>query len=72
MMLHGHNDGQPCGLNCPVGGADGAVRLHFDGRCDHAGINVCPQCAELTDEEVAALRKYFDLLAQKRASEVER
>lgn len=27
--------------------------------CSHAGLEVCPKCAALTDDEVAALREYF-------------
>lgn len=42
------------------------ARIHLDGGCDHRGPNVCPECAHLTDAEVAALREYFALLEQKR------
>lgn len=55
----------------PVGGADGAVRIHIDDidQCNHRDNNVCPICAELTDEEVAAIRHYFALLAEKRQAD---
>lgn len=62
-MSHGHSDGEPCGMYCPVGGADGAVRIHLNDGCNHRYGNVCPACAELTDEEVAAIREYFALHA---------
>lgn len=42
----------------------GPARFHLNGDgCSHRYNNVCPNCAQLTDEETAALRKYFDLLA---------
>jgi hypothetical protein len=47
----------------PVGDA----RVHLDGNdCNHQGRNVCPECAELTQAEVEALRHYFSLLERKR------
>jgi len=66
-VSHGHDDSQPCGPNCPVGGADGRVRIYLDNDgCNHRDNNVCPVCAELTDAEVAALREYFARLSAKR------
>jgi len=59
MSLHGHEDHERCTVNCPVG----PVRIHFDTDCDHLDRNVCQSCAGFSDEEVAALRRYFALLA---------
>ncbi|SBS73872.1 hypothetical protein MHPYR_180100 [uncultured Mycobacterium sp.] len=45
----------------------GSPRIHLDSDgCNHRNNNACPACVELTDEEVAALREYFALLAAKR------
>lgn len=49
----------------PVGSA--RIHLQSDG-CNHRDNNVCPACAELTDEEVRAIREYFELLRAKRAT----
>lgn len=57
--MHGHDGGQPCGLNCPVGGADGTVR-----QTTIDGITLCTN-EPFTDEEVAVLREYFAQLAAK-------
>lgn len=44
----------------PVGGP---VKFTEDpDRCTHTGINVCPKCAEFTDEETAAVRQYIESL----------
>lgn len=44
----------------------GGARVDLDGDgCNHRDGNVCPACAELTDDEVAALREYFARLAAK-------
>lgn len=41
----------------------GSPRIHLDGDdCNHRYNNVCPACAELTDEETAAVREYFRLI----------
>lgn len=42
----------------------GSARVHLssDG-CNHRDSNVCPACAELTEDEVAALREYFARLS---------
>jgi len=67
--LHGHPASEPCNLNCPVGGADGAVRIHlFPDGCNHRYGNVCPACAGLTDEEAAAVREYFRLLESRKST----
>lgn len=66
-MTHGHSDHEPCGPSCPVGGADGRVRIHlFEDKCNHPYGNVCPACAELTDAEAAAIREYSEWLRQGR------
>jgi hypothetical protein len=58
--MHGHADGEPCGMSCPVGGADGAQHsVTID------NITLCAN-EPFTDEEVAALREYFALLEAKR------
>jgi hypothetical protein len=62
-MPHGHDEGQPCGLGCPVGGADGTVH-----QTTIDGITLCT-VEPFTDEEVAALREYFALLAAKRVTQ---
>lgn len=42
----------------------GSARVHLSGDgCNHRDSNVCPACAELTDDEVAALREYFERIA---------
>lgn len=47
----------------PVGDAG---RFHFSlDDCNHQGINVCPECAELTAEELAAIREYVALLTNR-------
>ncbi|BCI54965.1 hypothetical protein NIIDNTM18_42430 [Mycolicibacterium litorale] len=66
--MHGHDDNEPCGMNCPVGGADGAVRIYLNDGCNHRYGNVCPACAELTDEEAAAIREYARLLRERSAA----
>ena len=63
MRGHGHADHEPCGMNCPVGGADGT--LH---QATIDGITLC-SIEPFTDEEIAALREYFARLAAKRAAE---
>jgi len=63
MIGHPHGDNDICGPDCPVGGATGAVKLHFTETCTHAGRNVCPNCAGLSDDEVTALREYFRIRA---------
>lgn len=38
----------------------GAARIHLDNEgCNHLDGNVCPACAELTDDEASAVREYF-------------
>jgi hypothetical protein len=59
--MHGHADNEPCGMNCPVGGADGTTH-----QTTIDGITLCTN-EPFTDEEVAALREYFALLETKRA-----
>lgn len=49
----------------PVGSA--RIHLQSDG-CNHRNNNVCPVCAELTDDEVRAIREYFRSLKAKRTS----
>ena len=58
--MHGHADSEPCGLNCPIGGADG--RTH---QTTIDGITLCHD-EPFTDEEVTALREYFALLHAKK------
>lgn len=42
----------------------GSARLHLSGDgCNHRDSNVCPACADLTGDEVAALREYFERIA---------
>lgn len=55
-MVHGHDDSEPCGMNCPVGGADGARH--------QVTIDDVTLCANepFTDEEIAALRQYLKLI----------
>lgn len=60
VMSHQRNDTGPC---------DGAVRLHYlPDRCPHRGRDVCQKCAGLTDDEMRALRAYFDLLNGKNST----
>ena len=59
-MPHEHDESQPCGMNCPVGGADGTIH-----QTTIDGITLCHD-GPFTEEEVAALREYFALLAAKR------
>lgn len=58
--MHGHDDSQPCGLNCPVGGADGT--LH---QATIEGITLCT-VQPFTDEEQTALGAYFRMLRKAR------
>jgi hypothetical protein len=59
-VSHGHADHEPCGPNCPVGGADGAQhQITID------DMTLC-SIEPFTDDEVAALREYFKLLSEKR------
>lgn len=46
----------------------GPVRFTVDpGHCTHAGINVCPVCAEFTEAETAAVRAHIQRLREERA-----
>lgn len=60
---HPHPEGEICNQDCPVGGATGAVKIHFSDTCTHSGRNVCRWCAGLSDDEVTALREYFRIRA---------
>lgn len=54
--MHGHADSEPCGLNCPVGGADGTTH-----RATIEGITLCTD-EPFTDDEREALGAYFRML----------
>lgn len=54
--MHGHGDGEPCGLNCPVGGADGARHS-----VTVEGVTLCTD-EPFTAGEQAALGAYFRML----------
>lgn len=61
-MMHGHDDSEPCGLNCPVGGADGRRRVNDTSHSATVeGITLCSD-KPLTADELAALREFFRML----------
>lgn len=60
--MHGHAEHEPCGMNCPVGGADGT--LH---QATIEGITLCSE-TPLTGDEKRALGVYFRELRRRRCA----
>ena len=59
----------PEGSHHLVVGGSPAEYWEQPSKCSHSFCEVCPECAALTDDEVAALRKYFALLKERQERE---